>query len=144
MKVVCHWHRPYYTCFNLRFNSFSLLLSANCSVMAYTAYTGVLTLNLLLHTLLGPSSLTDLVRQIHLPTWRPPWGPTSFAPMAVSSMIDRVTELLSGAEGAILTDLEDIVWTYQLIKLVRTGQIYYKGSKIALFYNIMCDWSSVP
>ena len=33
-----------------------------------------------------------------------------------------------------------------LIKLVRTGQINYKGesSEISLFYKIICDWSPVP
>ena len=39
---------------------------------------------------------------IHLPTWRPAWGPNSFAPMAASSMKDRETELLIG--GATLTE----------------------------------------
>ena len=40
-------------------------------------------------TLLGESTEPVTWQTFCLSTWRPPWGPMSFAPMAASSMIDR-------------------------------------------------------
>ena len=39
--------------------------------------------------LLGQSTEARYITNFCLSTWRPPWGPMSFAPMAMSSMIDR-------------------------------------------------------
>ena len=42
-------------------------------------------------TSLGASTQTVTLPTFDLSTWRPPWGPMSFAPMAASSRIDRGT-----------------------------------------------------